>query len=219
MRARMSINMFGLVAVMAVVSALTTFVGTPLAGAQQQPSLDVQPWMPRYRYTREQQRLANSPELQARARQALETGINDGGWCTDRHVGDQLYHYEWNTGTDPKGYWYVPICPQGHVVYLWYDPRQGPKYWTVGSTDTWQAPQQQAALDPSFNPATFNWMDPANYDMHYEGNGIYWVLRDRAARAFMNKVRQNGMTCQKLIQLSSVRTGILYIPNVSPLCH
>lgn len=122
-------------------AALLALCPTPNARAQQTATATVPNYMPKYQYMHLQYLLAHSPELQERAKQAQATGVNDKE-CYTAHQG-HTYQYPINTGTDPSGYYYNPLCPRGSVAYLWYPPSEGPKYWVPGSTATWQAPAPQ----------------------------------------------------------------------------
>jgi hypothetical protein len=57
-----------------------------------------------------------TPGLQARAFEAQRTGANDAS-C-DGHQGARHHgSYEVQTGTDPNGFYYDPLCPQGRLMY------------------------------------------------------------------------------------------------------
>jgi hypothetical protein len=114
---------------------------------------------PFYLYTNLNQELAASPERQALAREAQRTGINNPNHCKPGRL-DDTYKYQVNSGTDPKGYYYNPMCPQGVMLTLWFDPKDGPKFNTVGSTDTWRAPKLECHYETGFSGSS-------PYEFHY----------------------------------------------------
>jgi hypothetical protein len=75
------------------------------------------------------------------------------------------------------------------------------------------------AQQPTFNPATFDWTDPANWSTTIDPSGVQkWRLRDPAARAYHNQAVRAGQFC-----VASFRRGNrdvnLMIPKISPECQ
>jgi hypothetical protein len=71
----------------------------------------------------------------------------------------------------------------------------------------------------SFNPATFDWIDPANWNTRVDASGVQrWVLNDPAARAYNRKAYQSGQFCVASFMRGN-RTINLMIPKISAECQ
>jgi hypothetical protein len=86
-------------------------------------------------------------------------------------------------------------------------------------TFTLLAPLPARAQQPTFNPATFDWTDPANWSTRIDPSGVQkWTLRDPAARAYHNQAVQTGQFCVASFRRGS-RNVNLMIPKISPECQ
>ena len=75
--------------------------------------------------------------------------------------------------------------------------------------------QQQSA----FNPATFEWTNPANWEVSMNASGgQVWTLRDPAARAYNQQATQAGQFCVYSF-MRGTRALNLRIPKISPECQ
>src|SRR5438045_3493648 len=81
------------------------------------------------------------------------------------------------------------------------------------------APLRAGAQQPTFNPAAFDWIDPANWSTTIDPSGVQkWRLRDPAARAYLRQAYQSGQFCVASVRRGS-RNVNLMIPKISPECQ
>jgi len=87
------------------------------------------------------------------------------------------------------------------------------------SLSAWALVAALAANADTFDAATFNWTDPANWNQRLGVDHTeVWTLRDPTARAYNAQAKQAGQFC-----VYEFRRGRRYvhlmIPSVSPACR
>jgi hypothetical protein len=79
--------------------------------------------------------------------------------------------------------------------------------------------QSASAQQSAFNPATFNWTDPGNWDLSATAsNNQDWTLRDPVARAYRDHAIQAGQFCVHSFMYGR-RAVNLRVPQISPACQ